>query len=166
MQLRDIRETIPRIVESVTGEFPRPDLLHSHFKKAARDAAKDLKDFKHLIDQPKSKEALEKAKESRDRDSANITPWLVTEHDDRLDVKKDDSRDEGDSIDKDGDMKSTELEIRMEDVRIKIEEFAKSHEGVSTLFDPDLKTITVCVAWGLRQESHAGILNYSYSTFF
>ncbi|KAK4694152.1 hypothetical protein P7C71_g3381, partial [Lecanoromycetidae sp. Uapishka_2] len=104
--LRHLRETIPRVVESVLLQPSQPELLHSHFKKAATGAAKDIRDFTLLMAQSGNKEVLEKAKESRARDPEGIMAWLVSEHKDWLDVRRGEISDDVDMDGEEGEIKN------------------------------------------------------------
>jgi len=142
-QLRHLRETIPRVAESVLVDPAQPDLLHAYFTQAAKSAAKDLKDFKQLMDDVRSKDALEQARASRARDNEGISGWLVTEHDDWLDVKKEDSNDDLDMAGNEEDTKAPDTDVNVEGIKTALEKLEKSHRGITTVFNAKLKTMMV-----------------------
>jgi hypothetical protein len=135
-------------VESVILEPALPDLLHTQFKEAATGAAKDIQDFKHLMGHPRNKEVLEKAKESRARDPEKITPWLVTEHEDWLDVKKEDNSDDFDMAGNDEETKTPDIDTKTEDIKETLDKFEKSHRGITTFIKPEFKSMMVRLPLG------------------
>jgi hypothetical protein len=148
LKLRRLRETVPRVMDSVLVDPLSPEQLHSHFSQAAMGAANDIKEFGHLMDQKKSKEVLEKAKESRAKDAEGITGWIVSAHGDWLDVKKEEGSDDIET-DKEGkDNTTSTMDTKTEDMQAVVEKFKESHPGVEASFDVDSKTVKVRAAWG------------------
>ncbi|KAL2048668.1 hypothetical protein N7G274_000580 [Stereocaulon virgatum] len=141
--LRRLRETVPRVMDSVLVDPSSPEQLYSHFSQAAMGAANDIKEFGHLMDQKKSKEVLEKAKESRAKDAEGITGWIVSAHGDWLDMKKEEDSDDPE-IDGEGkDTAVSAMDTNPEDMQAVVEKFKESHPGIEASFDTDFKTVKV-----------------------
>lgn len=141
MQLRDLRETIPKVMDSVLVQPLSPGQMHSNFSQAANAAAQAIKHFTQLVEDDKTKEVMEKARESRMENSEGITGWQVTEHEDWLDAKKVDGTEEVDDEDKD--LAKTEDSPSMNDVNAALDKFRSTHMGVEVSLDEDSRTVTV-----------------------
>ena len=141
LQLRDLREAIPKVMDSVLIDSTSPDQLHSSFSQAANGAAQAIKHFTQLVDDSKTKEVMEKARQSRMNNGEGITGWKVTEHQDWLNVRQEEGSDEAD--------KEAEAtaeagdEISVKDVNAALDDFRSGHLGVETSLDEDSRTITV-----------------------
>lgn len=68
-----------------------PVNLYSQFVNVAAKIAKDIQDFKNLIEGDRSQEVLKKAKRSRAEHPEGISGWMVNEHPDWLEVKSEDA---------------------------------------------------------------------------
>lgn len=146
LQLRNLRETIPQVMDSVLIDPSSPDQLHSNFSQAANGAAQAIRHFTQLVEDSRTKEVMEKAKDSRTKNGEGITGWKVTEHEDWLDVRQ---KDGNDNVDKEeeatpetgaetGDVPS------VEDVSAALDKFRSDHSGgVETSLDEDTRTVTV-----------------------
>lgn len=150
LQLRHLRETVPKVMDSILIDSPAPDRLHSHFSQAAVGAAKDIKSFAQLMEQSKSKEVLKKAKESRANDAEGITAWKVSEHADWLDVKKEDASDSFDMGADDEEVDATAVDMTVENIQATLEKFKESNPDIEESLDRDTKTIKV----GSSQRIH------------
>ena len=129
-------------MDSVLVEPQAPEQLHLHFAQAARTAASDIKGFSQTMENPRNKEVLERAKESRAKNTEDITNWLVTEHQDWLDVK-DENADAGvDSEIREGEATSA-IDVKSEDMRLVLERFKESHPNLEASMEEGTKTITV-----------------------
>lgn len=67
-----------------------PVTFYSQFVNVATKTAKDIQDFKNLVEGDRSQEMLKKAKRSRAENPEGIRGWMVTEHPDWLEVKSED----------------------------------------------------------------------------
>ena len=128
-------------MDSVLLDSPSPDQLHSSFSQAANGAAQAIKHFTQLMEDSRTKEVMEKAKESRTENSEGITGWQVTEHADWLDVKQEvengdiDKEEEG--IAEAGDSSS------VNHVNATLEKFRSAHAGIEVALDEDSMTVSV-----------------------
>ena len=129
-------------MNSVLVDPPAPEQLHLHFAQAARNAASDIKSFAQIMEDSRTKEVLERAKESKARNAEDITNWLVTEHKDWLDVKDDQL---GDALDLGGDVGAavSGAEITVEGMQSILEKFRESHLGVEVSLEESSRTIKV-----------------------
>ena len=147
-QLRNLRETIPKVMDSVLVDPPSPDQLHSNFSQAANGAAQSIKHFTQLVEDGKTKEVMEKGKESRMKDGEGITGWKVTEHEDWLNLKQEDgNNDDDDDDDDDGKEEESIVEVgdspSMKNVNLVLDKFRSAHVGVEASLDEDSRTLTV-----------------------
>ena len=122
-----------------------PEQLHIQFTKAAKEAAADIKSFSQLMDDPWSKMALERARESRERNTEDITNWLVTEHGNWLNVKK---KDENQAVDVDVPDKvmPTAAEESKEETKAILDKFKGSHPGANVSMDDSSTIVRVRIA--------------------
>ena len=130
-------------MDSIFVDSRSPDQLYSHFSQTAIGAAKDIKSFAQLTEDNKSKEALNKANESRANDAEGITAWRVSEHADWLDVKKEDAA-EGSQIDTNNeDVDTIAGDLTVEEMLATLEKFKASHTDIEADLDGDTRTIKV-----------------------
>jgi len=87
-KVRNMRETIPKMMEPVMHQYSTPEAAYQAFMKAVQEAQADLSDFIELMRHEDSKAVLAKAKESREQDPEGIKQWDYTEHPDWFDGKK------------------------------------------------------------------------------
>lgn len=142
-KLRHLRETIPRVMDSVLVDPPAPEQLHSHFAQAATGAAQDIKSFAQTMEDARSKDVMEKARESRTNNPEEISAWLVTEHEDWLDVKKEGASEDIHMDRRDAEGEFIAVEVTAEDMQSELEKFKESHHGIEASFEESTKTIKV-----------------------
>lgn len=142
-------------MDSVLVDSISPDQLHSNFSQAANGAAQAIKHFTQMVEDSKTKEVMEKAKESRMNNGEGITGWKVIEHEDWLNVKQENGSDDADKeeegITEAGDAPS------VKDVNAALEKFRSGHLGVEASLDEDSRTITV----SLSQDYVRATLKYA-----
>lgn len=132
-------------MDSVLLDPTSPDQLHSNFSQAANGAAQGIKHFTQLVEDSKTKEVMETAKESRMNNSEGITGWKVTEHEDWLDVKRDDRSDVADQEEEGAEAGDAP---GVKDVNVALGKFRSGHLGVEASLDEDSSTITVSLLQG------------------
>ena len=129
LQLRHLRDTVPRLVDPMLVQQPSPEELYVSFSKAVNMTTSDVKGFSSLIDEDRNREILEKAKEGRAQTEAGISGWKVTDHEDWLDIPPGIPIGEGaadeDSVDK---YKATNG-VTLEDLGSIFERFLQRHPG-------------------------------------
>ena len=130
-------------MDSIFVDSRSPDQLYSHFSQTAIGAAKDIKSFAQLTEDSKSKEALNKAKESRTNDAEGITAWRVSEHADWLDVKKEDAAEDSQIDTNNEDVDTSAGDLTAEDMQATLEKFKVSHMDIEADLDGDTRTIKV-----------------------
>ena len=130
-------------MDSIFVDSRSPDQLYSHFSQTAIGAAKDIKSFAQLTEDSKSKEALNKAKESRANDAEGITAWRVSEHADWLDVKKEDAVEDSQVDINNEDIDASAGELTVENMQATLEKFKASYTDIEADLDGDTRTIKV-----------------------
>ena len=130
-------------MDSMFIDSRSPDQLHSHFSQTAIGAAKDIKSFAQLTEDSKSKEALNKAKESRANDAEGITAWRVSEHADWLDVKKGDAAEDSHMDTNNEELDTSAGDLTLEDMQATLKKFKASHMGIEADLDEDTRTVKV-----------------------
>lgn len=130
-------------MDSVLVDPPAPEQLHLHFSHAARAAASDIKTFAQTMDNPRTKEVLEKAKESRAKNAEDITNWLVTEHEDWLDVRNDDLDKNVDTGERGTGAALPAADMRAEDIQSVLGKFRESHPGIEASLEESSRTVKV-----------------------
>lgn len=130
-------------MDSIFVDSRSPDQLYSHFSQTAISAAKDIKSFAQLTEDTKSKEALNKAKESRANDAEGITAWRVSEHADWLDVKKEDTAQDSQIDTNNEDLDTSAGDLTVEDMQATLEKFKASHTDIEADLDGETSTVKV-----------------------
>lgn len=134
-------------MDAVLVEPLAPEQVQLRFAQAAKDAAAEMKSFALVMKDERSKDVMEKAKKSRAKDGENIRTWLVTEHEDWLDVKQDGSSEGAELDGNDLDTKMFAAENNNGDIRNALEKFKESHPGIEASLEDATKTIKV---WEIR----------------
>ena len=133
MQLRQLRETMPRLVEPLLAHHASPEDLYSNYSSCTLDTAKAIKALTKFMQEPSSQETLKRAKISRAVNPEGIRPWMVTEHADWLEVRNigadadaantNSSQQEGDEIP----FPSTD------EISSALEKFKRNHPGIEVI---------------------------------
>lgn len=87
-QLRQVRGTIPRLVEPLLLQHGSPEDLYIRYSQNALDTGKEIRALADLVETHQYQEILQRAKDSRTAEPDGITPWMVTEHADWLELRK------------------------------------------------------------------------------
>lgn len=127
-------------MHSVLLDPPSPDQLHSNFAQAANGAAQAIKNFSQLLEDSRTKEVMENAKQSRRENSEGIIGWQVAEHEDWLDVKQEDVNDDVDK--EEGDNADAGDDASLTNVAAAVDKFRSTHVGVDVSMDKDLVTVS------------------------
>lgn len=130
-------------MDSMFIDSRSPDQLHAHFSQTAIGAAKDIKSFAQLIEENMSKDALNKAKESRANDAEGVTAWRVSEHADWLDVKKEDAAEDSLMDTNNEELDTSAGDLTLEDIQAIFKKFKASHTGIEADLDEDTRTVKV-----------------------
>ena len=129
-------------MDSVLVDPLAPEQLHLHFAQAARAAASDIKNFSQTMEDPRNTVVLEKAKESRAKNTDDITNWLVTEHQDWLDVKDENLDDVVAEEIREGETSSS-TGMKSEDIVPVLERFKNTHPDIEASMEEGSTTIKV-----------------------
>lgn len=128
-------------MDSVLLDPPSPDQLHSNFSQAANGAAQAVKHFTQLVENSKTKEVMENAKESRAKNGEGITGWKVTEHEDWLEINQEHGNDDSDK-EEEG-VAEAGGGINVEGMNAALDKFRSAHAGIEASLDEDSRTVTV-----------------------
>ena len=127
-------------MHSVLLDTPSPDQLHSNFAQAANGAAQAIKQFSQLLEDSRTKEVMENAKQGRRENSEGIIGWQVAEHEDWLDVKQEDGNDDADKEERDNTDAGDDASLS--NVTATLDKFRSTHVGVDVSMDKDLVTVS------------------------
>ena len=127
-------------MHSVLLDPPSPDQLHSNFAQAANGAAQAIKHFSQLLEDSRTREVMENAKQSRKENSEGIIGWQVKEHEDWLDVKQEDGNDDGDR--EEGNNADAGDDASLNNVTATLDKFRSTHVGVDVSMDKDSVTVS------------------------
>ncbi|KAG5973021.1 hypothetical protein E4U58_005868 [Claviceps cyperi] len=72
---RQLRGTIPKMLDPLIQKQPSPDALFNSFVKAVTEAQSDVAEFTELMRDEKSKQIFTHVARSRQEDPLGITPW-------------------------------------------------------------------------------------------
>ena len=102
-----------------------------NFSLSAKSTANGIKSFTKLLGDTQSKEILEKSRERRAVDPEGIKGWLVTEHEDWLDVSKEDVAENG-VVEESEETHEKALTINMDDIHATLDKFKEVHPEIKT----------------------------------
>ncbi|KAI9700811.1 MAG: hypothetical protein M1836_002180 [Candelina mexicana] len=98
IQLRNLRTTIPRMIQPFVANHSSPEDLYDDFSKAAVTAATEIKDFRKIFEDRKTMLIFTNGSLSRRGNSEGISTWRVTEHPDWLDRDEGGHGEKGDGV--------------------------------------------------------------------
>lgn len=78
---------MPQLLEPLLSQHASPEQLYLDYSQNALETAKAIKNFAKFVQEPAAQETLKRAKESRAAGGEDITPWIVNEHADWLEVR-------------------------------------------------------------------------------
>ncbi|KAK7408086.1 hypothetical protein QQX98_009741 [Neonectria punicea] len=89
IKVRELRDTIPRMIDPLIQKQPSPDVMFASFMKSVNDQQASVSQFTELMRDDISKEVFAQADKSRDQQPMGITPWRHKDHPDwfRMDSK-------------------------------------------------------------------------------
>ena len=144
LQLRHLRETIPRVMTSVLEITTSPDQLHSQFSQSATCAAQDVNSFAQLMEDAQNREVMCKARESRENNIEGVQAWMVAEHDDWLEVKRNKSEEEiRAAAGGGGNVAELDVEAEVGDLKTALNQFIEAHPDTRASLDEETMTIEV-----------------------
>ncbi|KAL8960283.1 MAG: hypothetical protein Q9193_002989 [Seirophora villosa] len=91
IQLRHLRDAVPRLIEPMLIQQRSPEDLYTTFAKSVTTIRSDVNTFTAACREDSYQDILRRAAESRTQNSDDVPAWKVTEHEDWLDVRKMDS---------------------------------------------------------------------------
>lgn len=116
------------------------------FSQAATETVKDLKDFTRILESERTRELLGSAKESRTGNPESIAGWMATEHEDWLDLRREDSLSV--SVSEETETLPIEIEYNEEIARKILSNFQNSHIGIEASFiNENFRSIKVFRTW-------------------
>ncbi|KAI9776962.1 MAG: hypothetical protein M1835_005366 [Candelina submexicana] len=133
IQLRNLRTTIPRIIQPFVANHSSPEDLYDDFSKAAVTAATEIQDFRKDFEDRKTMLIFTNGSLSRRVNPERISTWRVTEHPDWLD------RDEGGQGEKDDVVGEVEDELddgeEEQDIGRIVEAFTTSYQELKVQYN-------------------------------
>jgi len=84
IQLRNLRTTLPRLLEPLTKKQPSPETLFSEFARSSTTANQEVQQFQRLMKEEETSVVLEQARKSRAENPNDIKPWRAREYPDWL----------------------------------------------------------------------------------
>ncbi|TVY84792.1 hypothetical protein LSUE1_G001023 [Lachnellula suecica] len=84
IQLKNLRTTVPRLLEPLTKKQPSPQVLFSEFSKSTATANEEVQQFQKLMREEETSQVLEQARKSRAERPNDIKPWRARDHPDWL----------------------------------------------------------------------------------
>lgn len=123
---------MPQLVDPLLAQHASPEELYSTYSRNALETAKAIKTFAKFVQESSSQETLKRAKESRAINPEEITPWIVTEHPNWLEMREPDT--EGAATSKEGELPNSEAIMfpTAENVAAAVERFRTKHPGIET----------------------------------
>ena len=112
-----------------------------HFAHAATSAAQDIKQFTQIWEDPRSKEALETARDSKAKNEEDIRAWLVSEHADWLDAKEDDGSPGALAKTNDGTNGTKPTQWTAESIHAAVAKIREAHPGIEASYEEDLQVL-------------------------
>ncbi|KAL2760934.1 hypothetical protein ACRALDRAFT_2063677, partial [Sodiomyces alcalophilus JCM 7366] len=82
IKLRDLRTTIPRMLQPLTEKQPTPEALFHSFSDSVAASYQEVQEFTELKRNEKSRQILEHAAQRRKEEPGGIKPWRATDHPD------------------------------------------------------------------------------------
>ncbi|KAG6159571.1 hypothetical protein E4U22_000966 [Claviceps purpurea] len=82
IKARQLRGTIPKMLDPLIQKQPSPDALFNSFVKAVAEAQSNVAEFTELMRDEKSKQIFTHVERSRQEDPLDIVPWRHKDHPD------------------------------------------------------------------------------------
>ncbi|MCJ1401542.1 hypothetical protein MMC11_004758 [Xylographa trunciseda] len=141
IQLRDLRETIPSLMQVMHVEHASPQAFYTDMSQTAMKSITSIQSFSSLIKDSKSQGILIKANESRTKNDQGITGWLVTQHPDWLDRAVQDGVKEL-RLEEENDVNNESPgTISWEDATPVLDKFREKHPSIEVLMDHEFKSV-------------------------
>ncbi|KAK6448766.1 hypothetical protein FP744_10005016 [Trichoderma asperellum] len=86
---RQLRNTIPKMLEPLVQKHPSPDVMYAAFMKSVNDAQASIKDFTELMKDDTSKAVFDRADKSKEANPLGIVPWKHKDYPDWFVMDKD-----------------------------------------------------------------------------
>lgn len=143
-------------------EQSSPEEFFSSFSLSTMNAAKSLNRFASCMEDKRSQEVLKKAKESRTKSTEGITGWLVTEHEDWLEVHSEDLHEDIAAEEEVEEVSGVALEVNVEDLRMALTKFGDIYPVIEASLDENSMTIKVQILYA----EHPMCLRRFYSSIY
>lgn len=75
IKIRELRTTIPRMLQPLTDKQPTPEALYRSFSASVATAQKEVKDYTALRNDQKSQQILDHAAQRRKEEPKGIKHW-------------------------------------------------------------------------------------------
>ena len=123
-----MRRAIPLVIEPLTLQHATPEDLYSAFAQKVTSTGKDLRAFTDAYDDPTYREYLKTAQESKTTDADGIRPWLISEHPDWMEIKKEEVEEDMNRMSGKSGVSGTASVPQ--DVQQMLEHFRERYEGI------------------------------------
>ncbi|MCJ1281301.1 hypothetical protein MMC26_000619 [Xylographa opegraphella] len=153
IQLRELRQTIPSLMQIMHVEYPSTEALYTNISHTAMKSIACIQSFTTLVKSPRSQEVLVRAKGSRTKNEEGITGWLVTHHPDWLDRAVEDGVKEL-KLDEDQKNDETRTTLSLEDATSILHNFQDEHPLVEVLVDKESNSIKLYLPPPTRIHFH------------
>ena len=124
------------------ASHPSPTAFYQAVAHSATAAVKNVQNFQTIMRESKSKEILQRAKDSQAQNAEGIQTWMVTEHADWLETRAEDDVKELRIREK----SVGEDQMRVEEIRTAVEKLNARQGGVLARIEGE-KTIQVWRPW-------------------
>ncbi|MCJ1390495.1 hypothetical protein MMC18_003355 [Xylographa bjoerkii] len=141
IQLRQLRETIPSLMQVMHVEHHSPEALYADISQTAMKSIASIQSFTSLMKDSKSQDVFVKANASRTKNNEGITWWLVTQHPDWLDRAVEEGVKELRLDEEDKANEESLSELSLEDATPVLDKFREEHPGIEIVMDHESQCI-------------------------
>ncbi|ROT42058.1 hypothetical protein SODALDRAFT_318822 [Sodiomyces alkalinus F11] len=86
IKLRDLRTTIPRMLQPLTEKQPSPEALFHSFSDSVNNSYKEVQEFTEMKKDAKTRQILEHAAQRRKEEPQGIKLWRSKDHPDWMTI--------------------------------------------------------------------------------
>ena len=141
-QLRNLRQTIPSLMQIMHVEHPSPEAFYIEISQTAAESFARIQRFTSLVQDSRGQSIFARAIESRTKNEEGVTGWLVTQHPDWLDRAVEDGVKKL-NLAEDQTNDGSRRNFSSEDVTSALDSFRETHPLVEVLVENEAKSIKV-----------------------
>ncbi|KAL9579483.1 MAG: hypothetical protein Q9212_005083 [Teloschistes hypoglaucus] len=139
VQLRQLRDAIPQLVNPMLVSHPSPEGLYSDYAQNVAITRSSAKELSNLYHQDETREMFKRGEESRAQNT-EVRIWQVAEHEDWLDVRKVDTSFKTSTVDS---AVKTSQKQTTEGIKATLEKFKEAHADIQSAFDERSRVLKV-----------------------